>query len=68
MLQMDSLKSAFADITSAMDEISRFRREALPKMAESILEFDQLTAQGKAAIERMDQAKQARPTLQIDAG
>ena len=68
MLQMDSLKSAFADITSAMDEISRFRREALPKMAESILEFDQLTAQGEAAIERMEQAKQARPTLQIDAG
>ena len=68
MLQMDSLKSAFADINSAMDEISRFRREALPKMAESILEFDQLTAQGEAAIERMEQAKQARPTLQIDAG
>ena len=68
MLQMDSLKSAFADITSAMDEISRFRREALPKMAESILEFDQLTAQGEAAIERMEQAKQVRPTLQIDAG
>ena len=68
MLQMDSLKSAFADITSAMDEISRFRREALPKMAESILEFDQLTAQGEAAIERMEKAKQARPTLQIDAG
>ena len=68
MLQMDSLKSAFADITSAMDEISRFRREALPKMAESILEFDQLTAQGEAAIERMEQAKQARQTLQIDAG
>ena len=68
MLQMDSLKSAFADITSAMDEISRFRREALPKMAESILEFDQLTAQGEATIERMEQAKQVRPTLQIDAG
>ena len=68
MLQMDSLKSAFADITSAMDEISRFRREALPKMAESILEFDQLTAQGEATIERMEKAKQVRPTLQIDAG
>lgn len=68
MLQMDSLKSAFADITSAMDEISRFRREALPKMAESILEFDQLTAQGEATIERMEKAKQVHPTLQIDAG
>ena len=68
MLQMDSLKSAFADINSAMDEISRFRREALPKMAESILEFDQLTAQGEATIERMEKAKQVRPTLQIDAG
>ena len=33
MLDMESLKQAFADIDAALDEISKYRREALPTMA-----------------------------------
>ena len=68
MLDIDSLKSAFADINAAMDEISRFRQEALPKMAQTILEFNELTAGGEAAIQQMEKGRQARPALQIEAG
>ena len=67
MIDMDSLKSAFGDINAAMDEISRFRQEALPQMAQSILEFNQLTTTSEETIQRMEQAKQARPMLQISA-
>ena len=67
MIDMDALKSAFGDINAAMDEISRFRQEALPQMAQSILEFNQLTTTSEEAIQRMEQAKQARPMLQISA-
>lgn len=66
-LDMESLKSAFADITAAMDEISRFRREALPQMAETILEFENLTTEGEAAVQKYEKASQAQPLLQIEA-
>ncbi len=67
MLDIDSLKSAFADINAAMDEISRFRQEALPKMAQTILEFNEMTAGGEAAIQQLEKGRQARPALQIEA-
>lgn len=68
MLDIDSLKSAFADINAAMDEISRFRQESLPKMAQTILEFNEMTAGGEAAIQQLEKGRQARPALQIEAG
>lgn len=66
MLDMESLRSAFADITSALDEISRYRREALPTMAGSILELDQLAAAGEEAIGRMEAARQANTEMDLD--
>ncbi len=65
-LDLEALKSAFADINGAMDEISRFRQEALPQMAHSIVEFDKLAEAGEAAIANMEQAAQARPLLDIE--
>jgi len=68
MLDIEALKSAFADINAAMDEISRFRQEALPKMAQTILEFNEMTAGGEAAIQQLEKGRQVRPALQIEAG
>jgi uncharacterized protein YaaN involved in tellurite resistance len=59
MLDMESLRTAFADIDAALDEISTYRREALPTMASTILELDALTAESEAAIERMEQGRTA---------
>ena len=66
MLDMESLKQAFADIDTALDEISRYRREALPTMAGTILELDQLTAETEQAIETMDRGRTA--TSRLDEG
>ena len=66
MLDMESLRTAFADINTALDEISRYRREALPTMASTILELDQLTADSEAAIENMERGRTA--TTRIDEG
>lgn len=72
MLDMDALKSAFADIDAALDEISRYRREALPAMAGTILELDQLTAETEQAIENMERGRTAATELEgggtIDIG
>lgn len=56
-LSMEVLKQAFADITAAIDDIARFRQEALPTMAKSILEMDSMTAQAAESIHKMDEAK-----------
>src|SRR5690606_1455018 len=66
MLDMESLKSAFADIQTALDEISRYRREALPTMAGTILELDQLTESTEEEIRQMESGRRA--TTQLDEG
>jgi uncharacterized protein YaaN involved in tellurite resistance len=72
MLDMESLRAAFEDIDTALDEISRYRREALPTMAGTILELDQLTAETEEAIEQMETGRSATDRLEsggtIDAG
>ena len=67
MLDMDSLRSAFEDINIALDEISRYRREALPQMAGTILELDKLTAEGEASIARLEKGS-STPLPGLDAG
>ena len=46
---------------------SRYRREALPAMAGTILELDQLTAESEQAIENMERGRTATTRLD-DAG
>lgn len=68
MLDMDALKSAFTNINAAMDEIARYRRDALPQMATTILEFDKLAADSEQAIRKYEEGQRARPTIQVGAG
>lgn len=65
-LDMDVLKTAFADINTALDDISKYRQEALPKMAGSILEMDQLAAEAEKAIERAERSHKAESSLKIE--
>ena len=67
MLDMAALKSAFANINAAMDEVARYRRDALPQMANTILEFDKLAAEGEQAIRKYEEGQRARPTIQVGA-
>jgi uncharacterized protein YaaN involved in tellurite resistance len=72
MLDMDSLRQAFDDIEIALDEISRYRREALPAMAGTIIELDELTAQTEEAVENMERGRTATTRLEeggsVDVG
>ncbi len=67
MLDIEALRSAFADIHAAMDEVARYRQEALPKMAGAILELSELTTRAEESIQRMEQGNEARPSLNLDA-
>jgi uncharacterized protein YaaN involved in tellurite resistance len=66
MLDMEALRSAFADINIALDEISRYRQEALPQMAHSIIELDQLTTEAEKAIEQHERGTLAAGSLQVE--
>ncbi len=67
MLDMESLKSAFGDINIALDEISRYRQEALPQMAHSIVELDQLTTEAEKAIEKHERGTAAVGSLDVES-
>ncbi|MGB1110412.1 MAG: toxic anion resistance protein, partial [Gammaproteobacteria bacterium] len=56
-LNIDVLKQSFADIHAALDDISRYRQEALPKMAADIIEMDQLAAESEQHIQRFENAE-----------
>lgn len=58
MLDMQTLRTAFDDINAAMDAISTYRRDALPKMAEEIRALDELSTKAEASIQKMEQGNQ----------
>ena len=68
MVDIEALKAAFVDINAAIDEISRYRRDALPQMAQTIVEFDALTSDAEEAIQRVEKADDVRPVLELNAG
>lgn len=61
MLDMGQLEQAFADVLGAIDDLSRYRREALPKLDAQIDRLAALAAQGGEAIRRMDEGNRAEP-------
>jgi uncharacterized protein YaaN involved in tellurite resistance len=65
-LDVATLERAFADVTAAIDDIARYRQEALPKLAQTILTFDGLARDAEARIARADEATGAAPLLSLD--
>ena len=63
MLDMKQLESAFSDVLGALDEVSRYRREALPKLDEQIDRLEGLAKQGSESIRRMEEGNAAQPML-----
>ena len=66
MLDMESLKSAFADINIALDEIARYRRDALPQMAQTIIEMDSLTTEAEKTIDKYERSTSASGALEVE--
>ena len=52
----EALKQAFQDTISALEDISTFKREALPKMHETIAQFRELAETGEKEIKRLEKA------------
>ncbi|MFC3746681.1 toxic anion resistance protein [Paenibacillus sp. GCM10012306] len=50
----DTLKQAFTDVLSALDSISTYKQEALPKMRDTIVQFRELADNGEKQILRLE--------------
>ena len=53
-LNADVLKAAFEETFNALDDISNYKREALPRMAQTIEDFKQIAAVGEKRIADME--------------
>jgi uncharacterized protein YaaN involved in tellurite resistance len=67
-LDMETLKQSFADIRAALEDIARFRQEALPQMASTILELDKLSEEAGRAIKNVEAARGIGATLEQAMG
>ncbi|MEF3313826.1 toxic anion resistance protein [Paenibacillus sp. GYB004] len=53
-ISVDTLKQAFADVLSALDSISVYKQEALPRMRQTIDQFRTLADEGEKQIVRLE--------------
>jgi len=65
-IDIDALKRAFEDVRTALDDISRYRQEALPKMADRILQMDKMAAESNEAIAKVEQAERVAKDFPIE--
>ncbi|MGL6198137.1 MAG: toxic anion resistance protein [Lachnospiraceae bacterium] len=56
-ISVDTLKQAFSDTISALDDISTYKQKALPQMQQSIQDFRELADEGERQLERMEKRK-----------
>jgi uncharacterized protein YaaN involved in tellurite resistance len=56
-ISVDTLKAAFADAMEALDSISTYKQEALPKMRDTINQFRELAARGEEQIEKLEKGQ-----------
>lgn len=67
-LDVEMLKTAFNNVEQALNEISSFRRDALPEMARSIIEMDGLTQKMGDSIEKMEGGNAVSKEINDDMG
>lgn len=53
-VSVDTLKTAFEDCISAIDDISKYKMEALPRMKDTIAQFKELADKGEEQIKRLE--------------
>ncbi|HWQ89699.1 MAG TPA: toxic anion resistance protein [Desulfitobacteriaceae bacterium] len=53
-LSVETLKTAFADVMAALDSISTYKQEALPRMRETINQFKELAEKGEQQIQQLE--------------
>ncbi|WP_386083907.1 toxic anion resistance protein [Vreelandella sp. F11] len=61
MLDMQVLEEAFGEVMGAIDDLSNYRQDALPRLDEQINRMAALAKQGNASIERLQEGNKSQP-------
>lgn len=56
-ISVDTLKQAFSDVLDALDSISTYKQDALPKMRDTITQFRELADTGEKQILRLEKGQ-----------
>ena len=54
MISPEVLKQSFADALTAIQDVSTFKQEALPKMQETINAFSEMAIEGQKAVDKIE--------------
>jgi uncharacterized protein YaaN involved in tellurite resistance len=65
-LNINDLKTAFNNIYSAIDETENYKKQALPKLKETIKEFNSLSGEAEKKIQSMEKAKKIESKGALD--
>lgn len=63
MLDMQALEEAFTEVMGAIDDLSRYRRDALPALDEQIDRLASLAKEGGVAVERYQRGNRSQTTI-----
>lgn len=56
-VSVDTLKQAFSDVLEALESISTYKQNALPKMRDTIVQFRELADTGEEQIQRLERGQ-----------
>jgi uncharacterized protein YaaN involved in tellurite resistance len=65
-LDIETLKNSFSDIDLALEDISNFRQQAIPMMAETILALDNLTDKQAKRVRELERGVQGADSLNMN--
>ena len=67
MISTETLRKSFEDTLQAMDDISNYKLEALPRIRKTIDEFKELADVGEKKLQQMEEAGAFLPSGQQQA-
>lgn len=67
-ISVEGMKTAFADVMEALDSISAYRQEALPRMRDTINQFKELAAKGEEQIQQLEKGHKLAQKLKTAEG
>lgn len=65
-LNIEDLEQAFSDIKVALNDISNYREEALPRLKNSIDRMDRLTSEAEKEVEKIEKREKSEKRITID--
>ena len=57
-LDAETLKQAFAETLEALDEINNYKQEALPRLKDTINDFQKMVVEGEKEIQKLEESRE----------